>query len=69
MEGDGVKGVDGSYRSYIFRIHENLVQHPSNNISITRTIPLKTSYDMKDTRVDRTGLCHLTYGRTYRTTL
>ena len=29
---DGIKGVDGGYRSYIFRIHENLVQHPSNYI-------------------------------------
>ena len=40
-EGDGVKGVDGvysfffgSYEPHFIRVHENLEQHPSNNISI-----------------------------------
>ena len=38
--GDGVKGVDGgivilvSCEHHFIRVHENLVQHPSNNISI-----------------------------------
>ena len=38
--GDGVKGVDGrivilaSYKLYFIRVHENLMQHPCNNISM-----------------------------------
>ena len=30
---DGAKGMDGGYR-YFSQLHENLVQHPSNYISI-----------------------------------
>ena len=38
---DGVKGIDRVYRIlagreyHVIGVHENLVQHPNNNISIT----------------------------------
>ena len=32
--GDVVKGVDQGFRYHFIRVHENLVQHPSYNISI-----------------------------------
>ena len=40
---DGVKGMDGcivilaSCKYHFIRLHENMVQHPSNNISINKS--------------------------------
>ena len=51
--GDRLKGVDGgivilaSSEKYFIRVQENLVQHPSNDISITKLKHYSTSSTLK----------------------
>ena len=57
---DGIKGVDGGY--HFIRVHENLVQHPTNNISIVLVQNLQDYVD----DASSVGKEYSALGKTYK---